>query len=109
MIKEYRLNGHWQTIADDIVERVIENIDLSNVNLKIIGNYAFYKCTNLKKVVLPRNLESIGENSFKQCSSLSEIVYPGTISEWSSISLGTDWNSGIPATYIQCSNGQVTL
>lgn len=38
-----------------------------------IGNYAFYRGSNLQSISLPSTLESIGQNAFRQCSGLTSI------------------------------------
>ena len=41
---------------------------------KTIGKRAFYKCTALQRVHLPKSLEILGASAFKGCSSLCEIT-----------------------------------
>ncbi len=41
-----------------------------------VGNYAFYKCENLKSVTLPDSLTEIGSVVFWGCSSLTEVKIP---------------------------------
>ena len=41
-----------------------------------IGEYAFFKCTNLTSIVLPEGDTSIGESAFGYCESLKSIVLP---------------------------------
>lgn len=74
-----------------------------------IDDLAFENCKSITTIVIPTTINKIGEYAFYNCISLANINYLGTVEQWNQISLGTDWNSGIPATYIQCSNGQVTL
>ena len=60
----------------------LEEIDFSaNRNLKTISPFAFFGCTNLKKVVLPENLETIGRCAFYNCTSLGEISIPDKVTE----------------------------
>lgn len=47
-------------------------------NLKSIGSYAFYKCTNLKSISIPQTVESIGDDVFTYCSSLSTYTDNGS-------------------------------
>ena len=39
------------------------------------GPYAFYGCTNIKKIVLPNSLTEIPEYAFYQCTALREVVF----------------------------------
>ena len=49
-------------------------VDLSKcINLTLLGNDAFNSCTNLEKVVLPKNLQRIEDGVFNTCSKLSSI------------------------------------
>jgi hypothetical protein len=40
---------------------------------------------------------------------LAEINFVGTTEQWGAITLGNRWNNYVPATYVQCSDGQVAL
>ncbi|MDE5599893.1 MAG: leucine-rich repeat domain-containing protein, partial [Ureaplasma sp.] len=50
-------------------------------NLSIIGNYTFYNCSKLVFNEFPSTLNSIGWSSFSGCTSLSEITLPDNLSE----------------------------
>ena len=41
-----------------------------------INDYAFYGCSHLTSVVIPRNLETIGRESFRGCIGLTSFVIP---------------------------------
>ena len=41
-----------------------------------IGTSAFYGCSSLTRVVIPKGVKSIGEEAFRGCSSLMSIVIP---------------------------------
>lgn len=45
-------------------------------NVVNIGNEAFFRCSNLKEVVMHKGVTSIGENTFGGCGNLSEILIP---------------------------------
>lgn len=62
----------------------IESIDLSNTQLKSLGDYMFAECPNLKTVKLPSTLKYIWNHAFYN-SSLSSITLPPSllkINEW---------------------------
>lgn len=44
-------------------------------NLESIGECAFYNCTNLKNLSLPKSLTQIGESAFESCN-LSSVYVP---------------------------------
>lgn len=46
--------------------------------IKSIGDYAFYGCTKLKKMILPNGITKIGVNAFVGCENLN-IVIPSSV------------------------------
>lgn len=80
-----------------------------NEGIEIIYQQAFGSCAALKEVVLPSTLQEILYVAFAQCSSLTSITYNGTVEQWNAIDKMEEWNADVPATYVQCSDGQVTL
>ena len=67
-------------------------------NVKIIGEYAFYGCSNLTDVTIGNNVTSIGSYSFSGCSTLTDITIPNSIT-----SIGSDAFKGcssLTAVYI---------
>lgn len=53
-------------------EKAIASVEFPESLVKI-GKYAFYKCTSLSKIELPKNVKSI-EHAFVSCTSLSEVT-----------------------------------
>lgn len=74
-----------------------------------IGDSAFSSCKSLISATIPESVTSIGAEAFKSCISLTSITFEGTMEEWKIISKGFYWNNNVPATYVQCTDGQVTL
>ena len=67
-------------------------------NVKRIGEYAFYGCSNLTNVTIGNNVTSIGSYSFSGCSNLTDITIPNSIT-----SIGSDAFKGcssLTAVYI---------
>ena len=56
----------------------IESIDLTNTQLKSLGDYMFAHCPNLKTVKLPSSLKYIWNHAFCN-SSLSSITFPPSL------------------------------
>jgi hypothetical protein len=74
-----------------------------------IGYRAFANCSSLTSVTIPNSVTSIGGSVFYYCSSLNSIIYEGTQAQWNAITNGGGWNTNVPTTHVQCSDGQVTL
>ena len=74
-----------------------------------IGSQAFGYCTSLTSVTIPSSVTSISNYAFNNCTNLTDINYKDTIAQWNAITLGTNWSQNVPATHVQCTDGQVTL
>jgi hypothetical protein len=66
-------------------------------------------CTNLKSLTIPNSVTNLGYKALAYCRSLTNITFEGTTTQWNAIFKEKDWNQGIPAIYVQCSDGQVAL
>ena len=80
-----------------------------NEGIEIIYQAAFGSCTSMKEVILPSTLQEILQVAFAQCSSLTSITYNGTVEQWNAIDKREEWNADVPATYVQCTDGQVSI
>lgn len=78
-------------------------------SVKSIGNSAFFNCRGLTSIVIPDGVTSIGDYMFYNCSELTSMTFEGTISQWNAITFGKNWNHNVPATHVQCSDGDVAL
>ena len=56
----------------------IKFVDLPK-NLSEIEEYAFYGCTSLESVTLPENLTSIGKYAFYDCYKVKNLVIPDSV------------------------------
>jgi hypothetical protein len=74
-----------------------------------IGKGAFEICDELTTITIGNGVTSIGSRAFSDCKSLTDIIFNGTITQWNNIEKGNEWNRRVPATYVQCTDGQVTL
>lgn len=86
----------------------IKNIIIPN-NINEIYTNAFKDCTGLTSVVIPDSITDILSYAFYDCLNLTIINFNGTIAQWNAIIKGNNWNYNVPATYVQCTDGQVPL
>ena len=50
-----------------------------NIDLKLVGTYAFYRCDTMTKVILPDSITNIYANSFFGCTNLQEVSFPNSL------------------------------
>lgn len=80
-----------------------------------IARHAFDGCKSLESITIGCGVMIIDSEVFRGCTNLTNIIYNGTVEQWKSISkvegsnTTVNWNDGVPATYVQCSDGQVEL
>lgn len=77
-------------------------------SITIVPDNAFYGYYPLKSVVLPSTTQQIN-TAFANCSQLNNITYNGTVSEWHALVKKDGWNAGIPAAWVQCTDGRASL
>ena len=77
--------------------------------IRAIAGNAFGDCINLTSIVIPSSVTTIGHTAFSGCENLTNIIFEGTMAQWEEIYKEELWANGVPATYIQCSDGQVAL
>jgi hypothetical protein len=82
------------------------NADSNYLPVTEIGDEAFYACTSLTKVTIPKGVTSIGDFAFYECRSLASITIPkGVTSIGNSAFAGTSLTSiTIPASVTEIGN-----
>ena len=100
-------NAIIETVSNTLIQGC-KNTSIPN-SVTSIGDKAFQGCSGLTSVTIPNSVTSIGNYAFSDCSSLTSITYEGTQEQWNAITKGNNWNGLVPATYVQCTDGQVTL
>ncbi|MDO4880535.1 MAG: leucine-rich repeat domain-containing protein [Capnocytophaga sp.] len=50
-------------------------------NLRIIGEEAFFRCINLKEMILPQGLTALAKMAFNECEKLEKVVVPSTCAD----------------------------
>ena len=76
---------------------------------EMIFSSAYSGARFLEKISIPDSVTTIWQEAFYNCTSLTEIYFAGTVEQWNAIEKGDDWNYGVPATEVICSNGTVSL
>ena len=88
--------------------RSLTSVTIPN-SVKNIRNGAFYECKGLNSVTIPNSVTNIGKVAFYKCTGLTSILYTGKMEQWKAITKGIDWNSGVPATVVHCTDGDIQL
>ena len=104
--------GNLSVLSVNIVSNTYENnkgVITFDGDITSIGNFAFEYCPGLVSITIPNSVTSIGESAFDSCRGLDSITYEGTQAQWNAITKGINWSSSVPAIYVQCTDGQVTL
>ena len=64
-----------------------------------IGDNAFSGCYRLPSVTLPDSVTIIKDSAFYKCTALSDVYYKGTVEQFRNISIGSDNNDLVTATW----------
>ena len=81
-------------------------------SVKVIADMAFFHCESLTEITIPSSVKSLGYEVFENCISLEAITYNGTRDKWKKVkkdTLSNKWISGIPARFVQCTDGLVKI
>lgn len=63
----------------------------------------------LESIEISSSVTTIEELALCDCVNLNSIKFNGTKSQWNAITFGKKWNSGVPATKVICSDGEIAL
>ncbi len=83
----------------------LKKITLPN-SITNIGNSAFADCENLKEITIPISVTSIKGSAFSRCTGLSDVYYPGTEEQWKKISIDATGNEALQKATIHYNYGQ---
>ena len=86
----------------------LTSLDIPN-GVKNIGNNTVSYCDNLASVRIGNGVTSIDNYAFCDCGNLTSIQFTGTKEQWNKISKGEGWKDNVPATYVQCTDGTVSI
>ena len=74
--KEYNTSNSLKSIFGIHVSTYILGEEI-----KSIGRYAFYGCSDLSSIIIPNSVEKIGHDAFNGCVGLKNITIPNSVSE----------------------------
>lgn len=90
----------------EVYHQIKSNIEGMPVT-HIIG--AAFNNSMIRSIKIPTSITTIGEGSFGGCFNLTNITFLGTKEQWSAIAKSSECFSVVPATYVQCIDGQVSI
>ena len=64
------------------------NGELAYTSKDVLGAYAFYGCTSLVSLILPKDITKIGERAFYECSKLTDIAIPASVTSIGKVAFG---------------------
>lgn len=112
---------HSETLKEIVLQNGISTIDesafygcssLTSITIPDsvtnIGDFAFQGCTSLTSITISDSVTSIGERAFQGCSSLISITFNGTIKQWKTIKMSTEWDYGTASYIVYFSDGTIT-
>lgn len=107
-----RINGMpTVTMSADLFNHCTNMVvapEIPNTMLTIPAG-VFYNCTKLERVIIPSTIKKVNTIAFQDCIALTNIIFEGTTAQWNAVSEGNWGDKNVPATHVQCSDGQVAL
>ena len=80
IVTPYDSSSFGATILSNTYIGGVGTIDF-NAPITMIGEYAFYKCSNLTSVTIPNSVTTIGRYAFDSCSGLTSVTIPDSVTE----------------------------
>ncbi len=73
-----------------------------------IGDEVFAFNSSLTSISIAASVTAIGERAFCACDQLTSIRFGGTTAQWAAIEKGKDWDGGLNAYTVYCTDGNVS-
>lgn len=83
-------NGIEITSYDGSATEIIIPNEINGKTVTGIGDYAFYDCSSLTSVSIPKGVTSIGESAFSGCDGLKDVYYAGSRVQWEKIEIASN-------------------
>ena len=106
---ESNWNSNIFTLSDCILDAQLDDTTttISPPGSRVLADGVFANHFPATSIVIPKTTKSIGNSAYFNDYKVSSLEFKGTIKEWESVQLGTNWNYNITAPLITCSDGDV--
>lgn len=104
---------HYSCFLENVEDLYFNGVKTTEIIIpegtETIASFAFYKCTAITSVYIPKSLRYLSTDSFSYCGDL-EIYYEGTMKEWRMLDENSHyWYNEYTDYYIiHCSDGDLT-
>ena len=104
---------HYSCFLENVEDLYFNGVKTTEIIIpegtETIASFAFYKCTAITSVYIPKSLRYLSTDSFSYCGDL-EIYYEGTMKEWRILDENSHyWYNEYTDYYIiHCSDGDLT-
>ncbi len=100
-------NGFSVTAYSGEAKMVVVPAEHDGKPVTVIGEKAFYDCSNITEISLPTSIKEIGEYAFGYCTSLQKIVIPNAtrVRNYAFRGCGSLTEISIPSDCIELGNG----
>ena len=109
--EQFRGCDNLEAIISDENYSKMSVLDGIKYYIKTNGNIVLVDFENREcnSLTIPNYITEIGNTALYNFNNLTTLNYEGTTEQWIEMSKGEEWNYGIPATVVHCSNGEVTI
>ena len=74
-----------------------------------LGENALKSCENLTAVTIPASVTKIGASALMGCSGVQSLTFASTTGQWSDVTKGDSWGSGVATDIVSCSDGTAKI
>ncbi|MCI7321720.1 MAG: leucine-rich repeat domain-containing protein [Lachnospiraceae bacterium] len=74
-----------------------------------LGENALNSCENLTAVIIPASVTKIGASALMGCSGVRSLKFASTAGQWSDVTKGDSWGTGVATDIVSCSDGTAKI